>query len=344
MGPGFIGLSSDVGLIASADREAAEVGAASVLTPAIAAATPATADGLGVGAFRNMGPPHASKPVRQRAKRRMSGQDGRLRETLTPGSRMREGADSQQEHTTESTSHGRVRSCARGPSEMDAVMTHVELVVTLDSEDVLETLVERCVTGDELAWQRMWEAIEPRLLRMIAQPRFLGPLGQREDDCRNIAVEVLARLRADDFHRLTIYLETRRTNPSLKFMTWLRVVAKRVGIDYMRGHPDYIDRRRQADRGSAPGEWVQAGTLPSGSKLHGERPPFTNRGTAQQLLRYAAGAIPDTQRRALELWVQCEPYDEIARVLELEDADAAERTVRSAIERLRRRFRVEEDQ
>ena len=41
--------------------------------------------------------------------------------------------------------------------------------------------------------------------------------------------------------------------------------------------------------------------MPSGSKLKGERPPVTNRGTAQQLLRYAAGAIPDTQRRALEL-------------------------------------------
>lgn len=222
-------------------------------------------------------------------------------------------------------------------------MSHVELVVTLDSEEILETLVESCAAGDEQAWQRLWAAVEPRLLRLVSQPRFLGPLGQREDDCRNIVVEVLARLRADDYHRLKIYLETRLTNPSLKFMTWLRVVAKRVGIDYMRGHPDYIDRRRQADRGSAPGEWVEAGTLPSGSKLHGERPPFTNRGTAQQLLRYAAGAIPDTQRRALEMWVQSETYEEIARVLEIESAVAAERMVRAAIERLRRRFRVEGD-
>jgi hypothetical protein len=89
---------------------------------------------------------------------------------------------------------------------------------------------------------------------------------------------------------------------------------------------------------------VEAGTLPSGSKLHGERPPVTNKGTAQQLLRYAAGAIPDAQRRALEMWVQSESYDEIARVLELEDEAAAERMVRAAIERLRRRFRVEEDE
>ncbi len=212
--------------------------------------------------------------------------------------------------------------------------------MTLDSEDVLEELVVAAVGGSEPAWQRMWTAIEPRLLRMVAQPRFLGPLGQREDDCRNIVVEVLARLRADDFHRMRLYLETRRDNPELNFLRWLRVVTKRVGIDYLRGHPDYIDRRRQTDRGSAPGEWVEAGTLPSGSKLRGERPPVTNRGTAQQLLRYAAGAIPDAQRQALELWVQSESYVEIARVLELDDADEAERMVRAAIERLRRRFRV----
>lgn len=214
--------------------------------------------------------------------------------------------------------------------------------MTLDSEELLESLVESSAAGDEQAWQRLWVAVESRLTQIVAQPRFLGRLGQREDDRRNIVVEVLARLRANDFNRLRIYLDTRATNPSLKFMTWLRVVTKRVGIDYMRGHPDYIDRRRDPDRGSAPGEWVEAGTLPSGSKLHGERPPVTNRGTAQQLLRYAAGAIPETQRRALELWVQSETYDEIARTLALDDAAAAERMVRAAIERLRRRFRVEE--
>lgn len=236
-----------------------------------------------------------------------------------------------------------MRICGAGPSDRD-VLANVEWLVTLDSEDLLESLVEGAAAGDEGAWQRLWGAVEPRLSQIVSQPRFLGRLSGRDDDRRNIIVDVLARLRADNFHRLKIYLETRATNPSLKFMTWLRVVTKRVGIDYLRGHPDYIDRRRDKDRGSAPGEWVEAGTLPSGSKLHGERPPVTNRGTAQQLLRYAAGAIPESQRRALELWVQSESYAEIARALDLADAGTAERMVRAAIERLRRQFRVEGDE
>src|SRR6187397_2628924 len=114
-------------------------------------------------------------------------------------------------------------------------------------EDEIESLVAAAATADEAAWQQLWASIEPPLLRIVAQPRFLGRLGQREDDRRNIVVDVMARLRGNDFDRLRLYLGSRKDNPQLKFMTWLRVVAKRVGIDYMRGHPDYIDRRRQAD-------------------------------------------------------------------------------------------------
>ncbi len=121
-------------------------------------------------------------------------------------------------------------------------------------------------------------------------------------------------------------------------MTWLRVVAKRVGIDYLRGHPDYIDRRRQPDA-SSPGAWVDVGTMPPDSQLGGDRPPVTTRGTAGELLRYADGAMPPEQRRALELWVAGEPYEEIARAVGLPGAAEAERAVRAAIERLRRRFR-----
>jgi DNA-directed RNA polymerase specialized sigma24 family protein len=202
--------------------------------------------------------------------------------------------------------------------------------------------VARAAEGDAAAWRTLWEEVEPWLENTIGNPRFLGRVGQRDDDRSNIVVEVMARLHADGFHRLKLYVETRRTSPQLKFKTWLRVVAKRVGIDYLRGHENYRDRRRAPDRGSAPGRWVEPGTLPPQSELPGERPPITNRGTALELLRYAAAAVPEPQLSALELWTEGASFDEIARELEVTaGADGAEKLVRAAVERLRRRFRGE---
>jgi len=211
----------------------------------------------------------------------------------------------------------------------------------MDDAD-LERLVASAADGDTGAWRALWEDVEPWLAMVVGSPRFLGRLGQRDDDRSNIILEVMARLHADGFHRLKLYVDTRRTNPQLKFKTWLRIVAKRVGIDYQRGHGHYLDRRRDPNRGSAPGQWVEPGTLPSQSKLPGERPPMTNRGTALELLRYASGVVPEQQLSALELWTVGAGYDDIARELDIVGgADGAEKLVRAAIERLRRRFRAD---
>lgn len=212
-------------------------------------------------------------------------------------------------------------------------------MTTLIEDSPLELLVLRAAAGDDVAWQDLWRVVEPELSRTIASPRFLGKLGQREDERRNIVLEVMARLAADGRARLRSYVDLRAQNPTMHFMTWLRVVAKRVGIDYQRGHGNYIDRRRAAEPASSPGKWIEPEPLPAASQLRGERPPVTDRGTAQQLLRYAAGALPDEQRRALELWVQSESYDAIATAVGAKSADDAEKMVRAAIERLRRKFR-----
>lgn len=207
---------------------------------------------------------------------------------------------------------------------------------TIAEGSELELLVLRAASGDDVAWHQLWTLIEPELTRTIANPRFLGKLGQREDDRKNIILETVGRLAANDRRRLRDYIDTRAANPRLGFLTWLRVVAKRVGIDYQRGHAQYIDRRREPGA-STPGKWIEPGTLPS--ELGGERPPVTDLGTAHQVVAYATIALAEDQRRALELWVHGEPYDAIARQLDLASAADAERKVRAAIERLRRKFR-----
>jgi len=217
----------------------------------------------------------------------------------------------------------------------------VRIGVTTDvavHEDEVETLVATAATGDQAAWQQLMIELKPPLTRIVAQPRFLGRLGQREDDRDNIVVAVFERLRANACHRLTLYLEARATNPKLRFLSWLRVVAKRVGIDYLRAHPDYL--RRHDANPSKPGEWIDAGTLPPASQLFGQRPPMTNLGTAHELLLYArSGGLPEDQQRAIELWSQSESFEDIAKALGLKSTQAAERMVRAALERLRRKYR-----
>jgi hypothetical protein len=116
----------------------------------------------------------------------------------------------------------------------------------------------------------------------------------------------------------------------------LRVVAKRVGIDYIRAHPDYLDQRHKGEAGA----WVAPVTLPPPSRLPGARPPVTDRGTAQVLMRVAAEGAPPVQLAALERWIQGEGFEDIAAELELGSAAQAARVVRAALERLRRRFRA----
>ncbi len=204
-------------------------------------------------------------------------------------------------------------------------------------DDDLDALIAPAATGDDVAWQALWNRLQPRLAQLLARPEFLG-LRDRDEDRRNIAVEVMARLRADGHRRLGMYLAARRDNPSLRFMTWLRIVTKRIGIDYLRGHGEYVDRRREVDP-SANGAWVGLEPLPASSLMPGERPPVTLINTARELLAYADGALTAPQRRALAQWIQGDSHDEIARDVGLADGAEAAKLVRAAIERLRREFR-----
>lgn len=199
----------------------------------------------------------------------------------------------------------------------------------------LQALVSRTLAGDEQAWQRLWQQVEPTLYAALRRPHVLGRLSQSEDDCRNVVVEVMARLRADGFARLGQYTEARRHNPAIPFVGWLVVVAKRVAIDYMRSHEAYVDRRHDK-AASSPGAWRDIRPLPTDSQLPGARPAMTGRGTAREMYAFASAELPDEQRRALGAWLEGATFDEIAAG---GDARNAAKLVRAALVRLRRRFR-----
>ena len=197
----------------------------------------------------------------------------------------------------------------------------------------LEELVRDTLAGDPAAWQRLWQQVEPILYRMLRRPAVLGRLSDSEDDCRNIVVEVMARLRTNGFARLARYAEARRAHPTLPFVGWLVVVAKRVAVDYVRGHEAYVDRRH--DKGaSSPGAWRAIDALQSESQLPGGRPPITSRGTAHELYAFASAELPHDQRMALAAWLEGATFGEIGG-----GKRDAEKLVRAALGNLRRRFR-----
>jgi DNA-directed RNA polymerase specialized sigma24 family protein len=206
------------------------------------------------------------------------------------------------------------------------------------ARSAIEALVERALAREPGAWHQLWQAVEPRLYALIRRPSFLGRLSQSEDDCRNIVLEVLAALQADDHARLRRFTEARARNPALPFFAWLTVVAKRLSIDYMRRQDDFRDLRRHPKDG-AKGAWSPTVALPSDSQLPGTRPQVTNLAAVRELLEFAGRDLPDEQQGALAAWIEGERFDDIARALGLADGRAAERAVRAAIERLRRRFR-----
>jgi DNA-directed RNA polymerase specialized sigma24 family protein len=201
---------------------------------------------------------------------------------------------------------------------------------------LLEPLVDRVLAGDEGAWQLLWQATEPRLDALLRRPGFLGPLAKSEDHRKNIVVDVLGALRADGYARLRKYADARRENPRLPFFAWLTVVAKRMAIDYMRRQNEYVDRRREPGA-SSPGGWLRQETLPADSQLGGQRPPMTDRGTALELIGDAG--LDDRERDALARWTAGDGWDDIATALALEGPRTAEKLVRAALERLRRKFR-----
>lgn len=208
------------------------------------------------------------------------------------------------------------------------------------SEDELASLASQAAEGDPDAWRALWTALDSRLESLVRQRRLLGGLSQNEDDRREVVLRVMGRLQQDGFRRLRLFVRQRNDSPGLSLVAWLTVVARNAAIDYLRAHPDFLaSRSRQAARHR--GTVADILTLPPPSRGPGLRPPVTAGGTARQLLEYAGRELPEFQCRSLELWVTGHSASDIAQTTGLATAEEAERSVRAALEKLRRHFRAD---
>jgi DNA-directed RNA polymerase specialized sigma24 family protein len=213
-------------------------------------------------------------------------------------------------------------------------------VVDVDEEESYRALVVRVCTGDAHAWHQLWQRLDPALHRLVRGFR-MGRLSREPEERQVVVLEVITRLRADGHRRLRMFAEAAARDPQLSLLGWLKVVAHRVAIDVLRAHPNFTGEIRDADGKRHGGRWNDPHTLPPPSLLAGPRPPVTRDGTARQMLEHARVLLPERQYQALVLRLQGEPAADIARALALAGPAEAERMVRAALERLRRRFRTQ---
>jgi DNA-directed RNA polymerase specialized sigma24 family protein len=198
----------------------------------------------------------------------------------------------------------------------------------------LDALVRKVIAGDARAWQALWSAIEPTVWHITGKWQIVGPLSRRDEDRRDIVVEVMDRLRQGGFRRLKAYLDSCAGRPSSSFKTWLATVTARAAIDHVRAHPEFSDTRGRP--GTEP-SWVRvvpmanvdAGTTTSDA---------TTSAAASQLLERAKVELRGEQLRALSMWLEDASHADIAIELGLADPHEADRLVRSALKRLRDRF------
>lgn len=173
----------------------------------------------------------------------------------------------------------------------------------VSSPDAIETLIQRCLQGDQRAWDLIVRQYWRRVFNVAY--KFVGRHEEAEDLTQDIFLKVFRSL--DTFDR--------RAN----FQTWLISVSRNLCIDHYRS---VRKERETMDRG------VDASELSPVSR--GESPiAALEQADRVTLLRQALSALPETLRTAVIMRdIQELSYQEIADLLRLPEG-----TVKSRINR-----------
>ena len=169
--------------------------------------------------------------------------------------------------------------------------------------DSIETLIERCLTGDQIAWELVVRQYWRKVFNVAY--KFVGKHDQAEDLTQDIFLKIFKSLHTFD----------RRAN----FQTWLISVSRNLCIDHYRS---VRKERETIDRG------VDASELSPLSREPGPAAALEQRDRVA-LLRQALSGLPETLRTAVVMRdIQEMSYQEIAGRLRLPEG-----TVKSRINR-----------
>jgi len=173
-----------------------------------------------------------------------------------------------------------------------------------DSTETIEALIQRCLSGDQLAWEAIVRQYRRKVFNVAY--KFVGRHDEAEDLTQDIFLKVFKSL--DTFDR--------RAN----FQTWLISVSRNLCIDHYRSvrkERETIDRDVDSTEVSPPSAGIpsQLAALEQRDRV--------------ELLREAMAALPATLRTAVLMRdIQECSYHEIAQKLKLPEG-----TVKSRINR-----------
>lgn len=190
----------------------------------------------------------------------------------------------------------------------------------LASSDALETLIQRCLAGDQAAWEAIVRLHRRKVFNVAY--KFVGKHDEAEDLTQDIFLKVFKSL--DTFDR--------RAN----FQTWLISVSRNLCIDHYRS---VRKERETIDRG------VDAADLSPAAPENSPVAALEQRDRVA-LVRQALTTLPDTLRTAVVMRdLQELSYHEIAERLALPEGTVKSRINRGRTELARqvRALRDEDD-
>jgi DNA-directed RNA polymerase specialized sigma24 family protein len=180
------------------------------------------------------------------------------------------------------------------------------------------------------AYPALWTLLGPEVERWVRAPSFLGRVSDDDDLQREIVVRTWVKLHERDHARLRAFATEELAvarDAARRARAWFWRVVKNVGIDMLRGVPEFVREDNAWRTHVEIAEDIAADN------------DVDARFAVRELLAYLDARGRPAYREALVLWSQGFDARDTARALGLRDAGDANRMVDAAKELLRRHFR-----
>jgi RNA polymerase sigma factor (sigma-70 family) len=185
-----------------------------------------------------------------------------------------------------------------------------------ESGDAVETLIQRCLQGDQLAWEQIVRQYWRKVFNVAY--KFVGKHDQAEDLTQDIFLKIFKSL--DTFDR--------RAN----FQTWLISISRNLCIDH------YLSVRKERETMARDVDAADLMPVSRERGPHGELEQLDLR----HLIRQALAELPEALREAVVLRdLQEFSYQEIADKLRLPEGTVKSRINRGRLELARQLRRLQ---